>query len=161
MCSNSLSGFTLDILLLFVSFDSAKSTLGVVLDLMCSSSSFSEIGSSFVTSGVAFLEISAHVFILELCSGSPASLVSQSLRMAAALLIFCRSWAASVSVYSMRSPPAHIWTCCMQLGVREKKNVCNSTSPKKPSLGPCSINSLNLFQAWSIPSSSPCVNVDG
>jgi hypothetical protein len=44
--------------------------------------------------------------------------------MAAVLLIFCRSWAASVSVLSMRSPPAHIWTCCMQLGVREKKNVC-------------------------------------
>jgi hypothetical protein len=58
--------------------------------------------------------------------------------MAAALLIFCRSWAASVSVFSMRSPPAHIWTCCMQLGVREKKNVCKSTSPEKPRLGPCS-----------------------
>jgi hypothetical protein len=47
---------------------------------------------------------------------------------------------------------------CMQLGVREKKNVCKSTSPEKPSLGPCSINSLNIFQAWSIPSSS-CVKV--
>jgi hypothetical protein len=36
------------------------------------------------------------------------------------LIIFCISWAASVSVFSMRSPPAHIWTYCMQLGVREK-----------------------------------------
>jgi hypothetical protein len=27
----------------------------------------------------------------------------------------------------------------MQLGVREKKNVCKSTSPEKSSLGPCSI----------------------
>jgi hypothetical protein len=79
--------------------------------------------------------------------------------MAVALLIFCRSWATSVSVFSMRSPPAHIWTCCMQLGVREKKNVCKSTSPEKPSLGPCSINSLNLSQTWSIPSSSPCMKV--
>jgi hypothetical protein len=85
-----------------------------------------------------------------LCSGSPTSLVSQSLRMAVALLIFCKSWATYVSVFSMRSPLAHIWTCCMRLGVREKKNVCKSTSPEKPSLGPCSINSLNLFQAWSI-----------
>jgi hypothetical protein len=58
---------------------------------MCSSLSFSGIGSSFVTSEVASLEISAHFFILELCSGSPASLVSQSLHMAAALLIFCKS----------------------------------------------------------------------
>jgi hypothetical protein len=40
-------------LLLFVSFDMAKSMLGVVLDLMCSFSSFSGIGSSFVTSEVA------------------------------------------------------------------------------------------------------------
>jgi hypothetical protein len=117
---------------------------------MCSPSSFSEIGSSFVTSGVASLENSAHFFILELYSGSSASLVSQSPHMAAALLIFCRSWAASVSVFSMRSPPTHIWTCCMQLGVTEKKNVCKSTSPEKPSLGPCSINSLNPFQAWSM-----------
>jgi hypothetical protein len=77
--------------LLFVSFDSAKSTLGVVLDLMCSPSSFFGIGSSFVTSGVASLEISAHFFFLELYSGSSASHVSQSLRMAAALLIFGRS----------------------------------------------------------------------
>jgi hypothetical protein len=44
-------------LLLFVSFGTAKSTLGVVLDLMCSPSSFSVIDSSFVTSGVASLEI--------------------------------------------------------------------------------------------------------
>jgi hypothetical protein len=58
-------------LLLFASFDSAKSTLGVVLDLMYSSSSFSGIGSYFVTSEVASLENSAHFFILELCSGSP------------------------------------------------------------------------------------------
>jgi hypothetical protein len=58
---------------------------------MCSSSSFSGIGSSFVTSGVASLEISAHFFILELYSSSPASLVSQSLHMAATLLIFCKS----------------------------------------------------------------------
>jgi hypothetical protein len=78
-------------LLLFVSFDTAKSTLGVVLDLMCSSSSFSGIGSSFVTSGVAYFENSAHFFFFALYSGSSASLVSQSLRMAAALLIFCRS----------------------------------------------------------------------
>jgi hypothetical protein len=78
-------------LLLFVSFDSAKSMLGVVLDLMCFSSSFSGIGSSFVISGVASLENSAHFFFLELYSGSSASLVSQYLRMAAALLIFCRS----------------------------------------------------------------------
>jgi hypothetical protein len=56
-------------LLLFVSFDMAKSTLGVVLDLMCSSSSFSRIGYSFVTSGVASLENSAHFFILESCFG--------------------------------------------------------------------------------------------
>jgi hypothetical protein len=89
MWLNSLNGFMLDILLLFVSFDSAKSTLGVVLDLMCSPSSFSGMGSFFVTYGAASLEISAHVFILKLCSGSPASLVSQSLCMAAALLIFC------------------------------------------------------------------------
>jgi hypothetical protein len=41
---HSLSGFALDMLLLFVSFDAAKSTLGVVLDLMCSPSSFSGIG---------------------------------------------------------------------------------------------------------------------
>jgi hypothetical protein len=143
-------------LLFFVPFDMAKSTLRVVLDLMCSSSSFSWICSYFVTSGVASLENSAHSFILELCSGTPASLVSQSLHMAAALLIFCRSWAASVSVFSMRSPPAHIWTCCNATRGREKKNVCKSTSPEKPSLGPCSMNSLNLFQAWSIPSSSPC-----
>jgi hypothetical protein len=79
--------------------------------------------------------------------------------MPAALLIFCRSWAASMCVFSMRSPPAHIWTCCMQLGVRENKNVCKSTSPEKPSFGPCSINSSNLSQAWSIPSSSPCMKV--
>jgi hypothetical protein len=44
-------------LLLVVSFDSVKSMLGVVLDLMSSSSSFFGIGSSFVTSGVASLEI--------------------------------------------------------------------------------------------------------
>jgi hypothetical protein len=55
---------------------------------MCSCSSFSGIGSSFVTSGVASLEKSPHFFILELCSGSSASLVSQYLRMAAALLFF-------------------------------------------------------------------------
>jgi hypothetical protein len=77
--------------LLFVSFDAAKSILGVVLDMMCYSSSFLGIGSSFVISGVASLENSAHFFILELYSGSSASLVSQSLHMAAALLIFCRS----------------------------------------------------------------------
>jgi hypothetical protein len=65
---------------------------------MCTSSSFSGIGSTFLTSEIASLEISAHVFILELCFGSPASLVSQSLRMAAALLIFCKSLAASMSV---------------------------------------------------------------
>jgi hypothetical protein len=59
----------------------------------------------------------------------------------------------------MRSTPAHIWTCCMQLGVREKKNVCKSTWPEKSSLGPCSINSLNLLQDWSIPSSSLYVKV--
>jgi hypothetical protein len=88
---------------------------------MCSSSSFFGIGSSFVTSRVASLEISAHFFILESCSGSPASLVSQALHMAAALLIFCRSWAAFMSVFSMRSPPAHIWTCCMQLGLGKRK----------------------------------------
>jgi hypothetical protein len=68
-------------LLLFVSFGVAKSTLGVVLDLMRSCSSFSMIGSSFVTSGVASLEKSAHFFFLESYSGSSASLVSQSLRM--------------------------------------------------------------------------------
>jgi hypothetical protein len=28
--------------------------------------------------------------------------------MATALLIFCRSWVASVSVFSVRSPPANI-----------------------------------------------------
>jgi hypothetical protein len=126
---------------------------------MRSSSRFFGIGSPFVTSGVASLEISAHFFILELYPVSPASLVYQSLRMAAALLIFCKSWAASVSVFSIRSPLAHIWTYCMQLGVREKKNVCKSTSPEKPSLGPYSVNSWNLFQAWSIPSSSPCMKV--
>jgi hypothetical protein len=49
---------------------------------MCSSSSFVGIGPYFVTSWVASLEISAHFFILELYSTSPASLVSQSLRMA-------------------------------------------------------------------------------
>jgi hypothetical protein len=49
------------------------------------------IGSSFVTSGVASLENSAHFFLLGLFSGSSANLVSQSHRMAAALLIFCRS----------------------------------------------------------------------
>jgi hypothetical protein len=75
-------------LLLIVSFGTAKSTLEVVLDLMCSCSSFSAIGPSFVTSGVASLENSAHFFFLELYSGSYASLVSQSLRMAAALLTF-------------------------------------------------------------------------
>jgi hypothetical protein len=91
MCSNSLNCFALDILLLVVSFDSAKSTLGVVLDFMRSSSRFFGIGSPFVTSGVASLEISAHFFILELYPVSPASLVYQSLRMAAALLIFCKS----------------------------------------------------------------------
>jgi hypothetical protein len=58
---------------------------------MCSSSSFFRIDSSFVTSGVASLENSAHFFILELYYGSSASLVSQSLRVAAALLIFCKS----------------------------------------------------------------------
>jgi hypothetical protein len=47
--------------------------------------------SSFLSSGVASLVFLAHVFILELCSGSPASLVSQSLRIVAALLIFCKS----------------------------------------------------------------------
>jgi hypothetical protein len=146
-------------LLLIVSFGTTKSTLGVVLDLMCSSLSFSVIGSSFVTFGVASLENSAHFFFLELYSGSSTSLVSQSLHMAAALLIFCRSRVASVSVFSMRSPSAHISTCCMQLGVREKKNVCMSTSPEKPSLGPCSINPLNLSQAWSIPYSSPCMKL--
>jgi hypothetical protein len=78
-------------LLLFVSFGTAKSMLGVVLDLMCSSSSFSAIGSSIVTFGVASLESLAHFFFLELYSGSFASLVSQSLHMAAALLTFCRS----------------------------------------------------------------------
>jgi hypothetical protein len=71
-------------LLLFVSFGTAKSMLGVVLDLMCSSPRFSAIGSSFVTSGVAFLQNSAHFFFLALYSGSSASLVSQSLHMAAA-----------------------------------------------------------------------------
>jgi hypothetical protein len=44
-----------------------------------------------LSSGVTSLEISAHVFIFELCSGSPASLVSQSLHMVATLLIFCKS----------------------------------------------------------------------
>jgi hypothetical protein len=73
---------------LVVSFDSAKSTLGVVLDLMCSSSCFLGIGSSFVTYGVASLEKSADFFFLELYYGSSASLVSQSLRMATALLFF-------------------------------------------------------------------------
>jgi hypothetical protein len=63
-------------LLLIVSFGTTKSTLGVVLDLMCSSSSFSGIGSSFVTSGVASLENSANFFFFELYSGSSASLVS-------------------------------------------------------------------------------------
>jgi hypothetical protein len=87
------------------------------------------------------------------------SLVSQSLCMDAALLIFCRSWAASISVFSMRSPPAHIWTYYMQLVVREKKNVCKSTSPGNPSLGPCWTSSLNLFHAWFIPSSSPCLKL--
>jgi hypothetical protein len=67
-------------LLLVVSFDSANSMLRVVVDLMCSSSSFLGIGSSFVTSGVASFENSAHFFFLELYSGSSASLVSQSLR---------------------------------------------------------------------------------
>jgi hypothetical protein len=43
-----------------------------------------------------------------LCSGSLASLVSQSLRMAATLLIFCKSLVTYVSVFSIRSPPAHI-----------------------------------------------------
>jgi hypothetical protein len=47
ICLNSLNGFTLDILLPFVSFDIVKSTLGVVLVLVCTSSSFSGIGSSF------------------------------------------------------------------------------------------------------------------
>jgi hypothetical protein len=37
--------------------------------------------------------------------------------------------------------------------------VRKSTSPEKSSLGPCSINSLNLFQAWSIPSSYPYMKV--
>jgi hypothetical protein len=78
-------------LLLFASFDSVKSMLGLVLDLMCFSSSFFGIGSSFVTSGVSSLENSAHFFFLELNYGSSASLVSQSPRMAAALLIFCKS----------------------------------------------------------------------
>jgi hypothetical protein len=55
---------------------------------VCSSSIFSEIDSSFVNFEVASLEISAHIF--ELCSGSLASLVSQSLRMAAILLIFVK-----------------------------------------------------------------------
>jgi hypothetical protein len=76
---------------LFASFDLAKSMIGVVLDLVYSSSRFSGIGSSFVTFGVASLENSAHFFFLELYSGYSASLVSQSLRMAAALLFFCRS----------------------------------------------------------------------
>jgi hypothetical protein len=58
---------------------------------MCSPSSFFEIDSSIVTFGVASLEISACFFILEFYSGSPASLVSQSLCMAAALLFFCKS----------------------------------------------------------------------
>jgi hypothetical protein len=62
-------------LLLIVSFGTTKSTFGVVLDLMCSSSSFSGIGSSFVTSGIASSENSAHFFFLELYSGSSASLV--------------------------------------------------------------------------------------
>jgi hypothetical protein len=57
---------------------------------MCSSSSFVGIGPYFVTSWVASLEISAHFFILELYSTSPASLVSQSLRMAASLLFFVK-----------------------------------------------------------------------
>jgi hypothetical protein len=92
-------------LLLFASFNTTKSTLGVVLDLRCSSSSFSGIGSSFVTPGVASLENSAHFFFLEFYSGSSASLVSQSLRMAAALLIFCRSWAAFVSVVGAEYGP--------------------------------------------------------
>jgi hypothetical protein len=78
-------------LLLFVSFHLDKSILGVVLDLMCFSSSFFGIGSSFVTSGAASLENSAHFFFLELYYGSSESLVSQSIRMAAALLIFCKS----------------------------------------------------------------------
>jgi hypothetical protein len=113
------------------------------------------IGSSFFSSRTVFLKIPASGLTLVSHSGFPKSRVSQSLCMAVALLIFCRSWAASVSVFSMRSPPAHIWMYCMQLGVREKKNVCKSTSPGNPILGPCSTSSLNLFHAWSIPSSSP------
>jgi hypothetical protein len=57
---------------------------------MCSSS-FSEIGSSFLSSGAASLEISACVFMLESCYGLPKCRVSETLRMAAALLIFCKS----------------------------------------------------------------------
>jgi hypothetical protein len=71
------------------------------------------------------------------------------------LLIFFRSRAASMRVFSMRSPLAHIWMYSMQLGIREKKNVCKSTSPRNLSLGPCSTSSLNWFHAWSIPSYSP------
>jgi hypothetical protein len=48
------------------------------------------ISSSFVTFGAASLEISAQFFILGLYSGSPASLVSQSLRMAAAYYFFVK-----------------------------------------------------------------------
>jgi hypothetical protein len=70
------NGFALDIFLLFISVDSVKSMLGVVLDLMCFSSSFSGIGSSFVTTGIASLENSAHFFFLELYSGFSASLIS-------------------------------------------------------------------------------------
>jgi hypothetical protein len=137
-----------------------KSMLGVVLVSMCTSSGFSEIYSSFLSSKVDSLKISACVLMLESYSDTPESRVSQSLHMAAAaLLIFCKSCAAYVCVFSMRSPPAHIWICSMQLGVREKKNVCKSTSPEKLILGPCSINLLNLLQAWSIPSSSLCVKL--
>jgi hypothetical protein len=80
-------------------------------------------------------------------SAFPKVVPSQSPRMAAALLIFCRSWAGYVSVFSMTSPPTHIWTYCMQLGVRENKKVCKSTSPENLSLGPCSISSLKQFHA--------------
>jgi hypothetical protein len=133
--------------------------LGVVLVSVCTSSSFFRIVSSLLSSGAAFLKISACVFVLESCSVPPESCVSQPLHMATTLLIFCKSWVDSMCIVSMRSPLAHILTCSVQLGVKEKKKVCRSTSPKKSSLGPCSINWLNLFQVWSLPSSSPCVKV--
>ena len=68
----------------------------------------------------SFLKIPASTRTWDSSSELAEHRFSQSLRMAAPLLIFCRSWAASVSVFSMRSPPAHIWTNCMHSGVREK-----------------------------------------